>query len=144
MNKTSLAGTSLVAAIPAGILGYLTLMAVLNSMDVMPTTMKVVAILMLLMAAIVLLLPLWIMIYYRGKKAGDATASKGDAATSAVSTSAADEDIQGSFDDENLLADEDLDFAEDADFAENDEFAGDDLEFESDDEFEFEEDDEKR
>ncbi|WP_437186163.1 hypothetical protein SH668x_003303 [Planctomicrobium sp. SH668] len=65
MGKLSLAGTSLTAAIPAGALAYVLLMAVLQSLDKMSTTLKIAVIATLLVSAIVAILPAYLLIWYR-------------------------------------------------------------------------------
>lgn len=137
MNKMNLAGTSLVAAIPAGFLGYLMVMAVMNNMDTMPTVMKVVAILLLLVSVTVVLFPVYVMIYHGGgKKVKDSQPAQPKAETAAIPTAGGDE-IEGEFDDES--SDDLQGFADDESL--DDEF--DDDEFEADDEFEFDDDEEE-
>lgn len=145
----NLAGTSLVAAIPAAFLGYLMLMAVINSMDAMPTMLKVMAILLLLVAAVMLLFPAYIMIYFSSGAASAKAPKTTPDETSALPSQDAAEDLSGEFDeldgDAETEAAEDLDdeFGKDIEetsafnFDESDEFA-------SDDEFEFDEEDEDR
>jgi len=72
VGKMSLAGTSLVAAIPGGVLAYLMLMAVLNHLDPMPTILKVSAISLLVVSGAVALFPFFILIY--GPKSPEAAA----------------------------------------------------------------------
>lgn len=87
MGKTSLAGTSLVAAIPGGILAYLMLMSVLNSFEPMPMLLKVAAILALVTAAALALFPAYVLIWYGGRGG----ASRKTAATETAAPPPADE-----------------------------------------------------
>lgn len=62
MGRTQRALTSLVAAIPAGFLGYLLLMVFLNQADSLNTTMQIVVGATLLVAVIVALMPFILLI----------------------------------------------------------------------------------
>ena len=62
MGRTQRALTSLVAAIPAGFLGYLLVMVFLNQADSLSTKMQVVVGLTLLVTGIVALMPFILLI----------------------------------------------------------------------------------
>jgi hypothetical protein len=89
-----LAGMSLGAAIPGAVCFAVLLMAVLKSLEPMPTILKVTAIMTLLVALMMTLFPLYILIWYRssrvvlpkaGKGKGAAAAAVGGAAGAALS-----------------------------------------------------------
>ncbi len=130
----NLAGTSLVAALPAGFLVYVMLMAVMNSMDVMPTMMKVVAIMLLTVAVVMVIFPLWVLVYYKGGKSEATDASQPVTDTSSIPSESDADDLEGSFDEEAIDDGEsgevdDFDLSNDDD----DEF-GDEFEFDDDEE----------
>lgn len=106
MGRTQRALTSLVAAIPAGFLGYLLVMVFLNQADSLSTTMQAVVGSTLLVAGIVALMPFILLI--PGRKAAPA------AVNSAVDDDAAVEmmDDAGSgevaLDDESATSDYEL------------------------------------
>jgi hypothetical protein len=60
-----LAGASLVAAIPGGILFCLMLVAVLFNLMPMPTMLKVASLLLLVVSAAMMLLPAYVLVWYR-------------------------------------------------------------------------------
>lgn len=68
MGKIGLASVSLISAIPGGILSFLLVLAVMNHLAGMPTAMKGAAIVVLLVAALMTLFPLYLLILYRGRK----------------------------------------------------------------------------
>ena len=76
MGRTQRALTSLVAAIPAGFLGYLLVMVFLNQAESLSTTMQAVVGATLLVAGIVALMPFILLI--PGRKAAPAASSAGD------------------------------------------------------------------
>ncbi len=65
MGKMSLTGASLAASIPAGILVYVLLMAVINNLNDMPTLLKGVVLVALAVALAVALFSLYLLIWYR-------------------------------------------------------------------------------
>ena len=154
MSKWGLAGTSLAAAIPGGILFFMLLMAVLNSFEPMPMILKVVSIATLVMALTMGLFPLYAVIY--GPSSAGAPSKKRETPTGD------DEDIPtvGGDDDEEMgevaetteFADEEVEDFENEGFGDefDDEFESEEAsadDFDSfdddfDDEFEFEEFDE--
>jgi len=75
VGKKSLAGTSLVAAIPGAVLAYLMLMAVLSSFEPMPAILKVAAILVLVVGATMALFPAYVLIWYGGSSSKAAAAA---------------------------------------------------------------------
>ncbi|WP_437225143.1 hypothetical protein SH661x_003934 [Planctomicrobium sp. SH661] len=108
MGKLGLAGTSLAAAIPGAFLFYILLMAVLKSLEPMPITMKVAALLMLVIALVMALFPAYLLIWFRRDKVS--LASQKGAAGAAALAGGADaevfaEDLVGQeFDDAEDLA----------------------------------------
>lgn len=82
MNKKTLAGVSLVAAVPAGLLAYFCIHAFLSYTDKMQTMMQVVNGITLLMAVILILTPIVIML--RKGKATEGAAKKEAAVPAAV------------------------------------------------------------
>ena len=98
MGRTQRALTSLVAAIPAGFLGYLLVMVFLNQADSLSTTMQAVVGSTLLVAGIVALMPFILLI--PGRKAAPT------AANSAVDDDAAVEVMDDDGSDEVALDDE--------------------------------------
>ena len=84
MGRTQRALTSLVAAIPAGVLTYLLVMVFLNQADSLNTTMKIVVGLTLLASCAVAAMPLILLIPGKKKSAAEgskaAMASDGDEA----------------------------------------------------------------
>ena len=74
MGRTQRALTSLVAAIPAGFLGYLLLMVFLNQADSLNTTMQIVVGATLLVAVIVALMPFILLI--PGRKPSEAASAE--------------------------------------------------------------------
>lgn len=127
MGKMGLAGTSLVAAIPGGVLAYLMLMAVLNHLDPMPTILKVSAISLLVVAGAITLFPLFILIY--GPKSPESTAkakAKPDEKSSAAAAPAEQESFESA--DEPAFEEESFEEAEsfdDAEMADDDAFEAD-------------------
>ncbi|TWT57464.1 hypothetical protein KOR42_08250 [Thalassoglobus neptunius] len=121
MNKKNLATTSLIAAIPAGILLFFALKAVLGSFDKLPTVLMVAMILLLVVAGVMLLFPGYILIYYSGTKRQKAGAEAPVSETGAVPAAVEEDQLDAAFTDE-----------------EGDEFADDEFG----DEFEFDEEDE--
>ncbi len=160
VTKPQLISTSMIAVIPGGYLFYLMLMAVLNNLATMPTVLQAASITMLLMTVVMLIFPLYLLIFFgRGSAAavataGAATAGRGTATQPATATPEPDEGFDEVFEDEDFdgssadideVFDEDDETFEDAD---DDLFAGDseaaevddgEVMFEADDEFEFEE-----
>lgn len=94
MGRTSLAATSLVAAVPAGVLAYVTIMAFVNYADAMPTMMLVVNGAAVTIAVLLAITPVAILVGKRGEKqeketpAAEATedGEESDAAESAAHT----------------------------------------------------------
>jgi hypothetical protein len=135
VNKMNLAGTSLVAALPASFLVYVMLMAVMNSMDVMPTMMKVAAIMLLTVAVVMVIFPLWVLVYYKGETSEAADASQPATDTSSVPSESDADDQEGAFDEEAINDSEsgevdDFDLDDDEDFDDG----GDEFEFDDDEE----------
>lgn len=79
MGKLSFTLTSLIAAVPAAGLCYLLVMAFLGNFERMGTTLQAVAGLSLLGAALIALMPLGILIFFRGP---DTPAASGKSANS--------------------------------------------------------------
>lgn len=132
MNKMNLAGTSLVAAIPGALLGYLVLMAMINHMDSMPTVLKVAAIALFLVALMMTLFPGFVLIYHGGGKTKEETAADDNSETGTIPAAAPSEDISGDFEEDEISDESDgFDMEGDDDFDE----------FDDDDEFEFDEED---
>lgn len=124
MSKSQLVSSSLVAAIPGGFLLYLMLMAVLNNLSTMPTMLKAASITLLVMAGVLVIFPLYLLVFF-GRAAAVAgpapakktDAKKGKAEETAAQTSkknapepafVADDDVEDApftLDDESDLAD---------------------------------------
>ncbi len=135
VNKTNLAGTSLVAALPAGFLVYVMLMAVMNSMDVMPTMMKVAAIMLLVMAIVMVAFPFWVLVYFKSGKSGATDSSQPASDTSSIPSASDSDDLEGGFDDELKDADDEASGEVDAfNLDDDDDFddGGDEFEFDED------------
>lgn len=94
MGKMGLAGTSLIAAIPGGILFYILLMAVLKGLEPMPMTLKVTAMLLLLISLVMALFPAYLLIWFRRDKVVLAKAG-GTAALGNPNAEAFAEDLVG-------------------------------------------------
>ena len=105
MGKLSLAGTSLVAAIPGGVLAYLMLMAVLNNLESMPTILKVSTISLLVVAGLITLFPFFILVYGPKSANAEKPAKKEPKSTQTMPTSATGIGDEG----EVLIDDEDTD-----------------------------------
>lgn len=135
VNKMNLAGTSLVAALPAGFLVYVMLMAVINSMDVMPTMMKVAAIMLLTVAVVMVCFPIWVLVYFKGGKSEVADASQPATDTSSIPSESDADNVEGAFDEESNEDGEvdAFDLGDDEDFDDG----GDEFEFDDDEEEEF-------
>jgi len=144
MTRNSLAATSLVAAIPAGFMAYFGVMAFLNYVENMPMMLKVVNGMALLVSALMVLSPVGIMLFVKGKSA-DSTDEAG--ALDATGATAAVIDAPGIEDDvdeaefgaadeveEFDTADEAVDAEEDIESADDDFEAADD-DFEAADDF---------
>lgn len=133
VNKMNLAGTSLVAALPASFLVYVMLMAVMNSMDVMPTMMKVAAIMLLTVAVVMVIFPLWVLVYYKDGASEAADASQ--PATDTSSTPSESDDLEGAFD-EDAINDSESGEVDDFDLDDDEDFddGGDEFEFDDDEE----------
>lgn len=162
MSKWGLAGTSLAAAIPGGILFFMLLMAVLNSFEPMPMILKVVSIASLIVALTMGLFPLYALIYGPSsagappKKRGTPAGEDDDVPAVGGDDDEALEDVAETteFSDAEVEAFEDEEFGEEFGDDFDDEFESeeasaddfdafdDELEGDFDDEFEFEEFDE--
>lgn len=68
MGKMGLAGVSLVAAVPGGLLFALLLMGAISNLGTMPTIMKAVAILVMVIGLAMALFPLYLLVWYRGSR----------------------------------------------------------------------------
>lgn len=89
MGKMGLAGASLIAAIPGGILFYLMLMAALHNLESMPSVLKAAAITLLVVSLTVAVFPFYILIWYGGKGVKIGKEKKSKAASSDVAETAA-------------------------------------------------------
>lgn len=144
MTKNALAATSLVAALPAGALGYVCVMAFLNYFGDMPMMLQVVSGTTLLMSALLVLAPVFILLFSKGPRTAAAVASAAGAAeTGSVATVPARKAEKDETDDleEASGFEEEAELTEEADdFSALDEDVGaiDDLDLD-DDNFEFEE-----
>jgi len=65
VGKLGLAGVSLAAAVPGGILFVLLLLAAISHLGQMPMAMKAIAILVMLIGLAMMLFPLYLLIWYR-------------------------------------------------------------------------------
>ena len=101
MSKLSLAGVSLVAAIPAGLLAWLLVDGFLNHFDKMPIALQGVAGLTLLVCALAVLLPPGVLVF--GPKAAG-TAAPASAKSASKKNKAAEEDLGGDAELEELDA----------------------------------------
>ncbi|SFI79793.1 hypothetical protein SAMN05421753_112141 [Planctomicrobium piriforme] len=63
-----LAGASLAAAVPGGILFVIILLAVLNSLAAMPMVLKAASLFVLVIALTMMVFPLYVLIWYRGSR----------------------------------------------------------------------------
>jgi hypothetical protein len=149
VGKLGLTAVSLAAAIPGGILTFLMLMALLNSLEKMPMMLKVTALLLLLIGAFMALFPAYLLIWYRGsrvvlardkKKGAKASQALGDEAEAVEEPGLRDSFLEGftpeggtAFDEADELADEefgmpatDLEDLPDDEFAEPGEFSDED------------------
>lgn len=165
VGKLSLAGTSLLAAIPGAMLTFIMLRAVLGAINNMPTPLMVASLVLLVVAAAMALFPAYLLIWYRsGGGAATAAAprkSKGDAeATGAMAAGAVhddesevsdemmetfepEDDLLGEYETSDEIAADDSFEDEDVDF--DDEFSGEMAEVEEEFEFdEFEDDEDDR
>ena len=133
MNKSTLALTSLIAAIPAGLLFAVALMSVLGGFDKFPMVLMIAMIMLLVVTGAMMLFPVYILIYHGG---GGKTATKdtlGDAETEAVPSATDDEDVSGEFETSEadfsaseIEVDDDSEFGDSAEYGESDEFEFDD------------------
>lgn len=64
VTKGQLISTSCVAALPAGLALYLMLMAVLYNLSTMPTMLAAASITLLIMAFVILIFPLYLLVFY--------------------------------------------------------------------------------
>ena len=103
MGRTQRALTSLVAAIPAGVLSYLLVMVFLNQADSLKTTMQVVVGLTLLVSFVVTAMPLVLLIPGRKKPA-----TEGDKAVAMASDDGEVVDVVDDDDEASNAMDEDL------------------------------------
>ncbi|MCH9652316.1 MAG: hypothetical protein K0U86_17190 [Planctomycetes bacterium] len=151
MSKLQLPLMSLVAAIPAGFLTYLLVMAFLNHAEAMSTTLLGVAGLTLLLSAVLTIIPIGALIFgpkgdskkkekSKGKDLGEADSAEAD--DDLVPDSAAELSDEFGVDEYETEEEDELASGDDLDFGESDEFSDSEIssEFEDDD-FGFEEDD---
>lgn len=100
MGKLGLAGTSLIAAVPSGFLGYLLVLAVMNqtAMAAMPMPFKITLFSLLALCALLVLFPLYLVIWYRGIRSAVAVSrpAKGAAADEHDTEVGMVEDLVGS------------------------------------------------
>jgi hypothetical protein len=89
MTKLQLAGTSLVAAVPAGFMTYFGIMAFLNHADTMGGMLQVVTGTTLLTTVLMTLSPVAVMIFVRSPDSGDDDAATAGSAASAAAAPAA-------------------------------------------------------
>jgi hypothetical protein len=146
VGKLGLTAVSLAAAIPGGILTFLMLMALLNSLEKMPTILKAAALMLLVVGAAMALFPAYLLIWYRGSRVVLARDKKTAAGTDEMlgddaAESPEDEGLRDSFlegfspdggalDEENEIADDEFappgeemeGFAEE-EFPENEDFS---------------------
>lgn len=152
MQKNQLAATSLVAAIPAGVLAVLLIMAFLGSTDKMTGVLIGVNAVALLLAILVALMPAAVMVFYgrerseKPKEDAGASAAAGAAPVATGTTGAVTAEILT--EDAEEAVEEDVGFDDEAVATETDafEFNADEMEdVESADEaFEFEDEDEQK
>ena len=153
LTRNSLAMTSLVAALPAGFMTYLGVMAFLNSTENMPTMLKVVLGLTLFISVLIVLSPVLILLFVKSVVKDENEESEGAAPAPAesevdlaVSDLASEEEIpvaddefgdvddedfggSGSFEDDEFDDGTEEDLGDDAFEFDDDEFAFDDDEF---------------
>lgn len=131
MGKIAFALMSLVAAVPAGFLAYLMVMNFLNSIEGRPMGFKALWGITLLMSSLVALMPLAIVIFYRGPAAPSRKKDGGDEEAESLSDEdfAADEAFveEEAFDEEPAGDEEFVDEAFE-DEAGDDAFADDEFE----------------
>ncbi len=107
MGRTQRALTSLVAAIPAGVLTYLLVTVFMNQADSLNTNMKIVAGVTLLASFLVALMPLVLLI--PGRKTTAAAGDKAAEMSSDEAVEVADDDVEVSDAAEELSATSDFD-----------------------------------
>lgn len=128
VSRTNLIATSLISAIPAGFLLYLTLMGVLGGFEKLPVMLMVMMIILLVVALAVVVMP--IVIFVKSGRRTPKAAAAGNAKTAAVPSAKADEDVDADFADTTgaQLSASEMDLADD------DDEVGDAFEFDDDDE----------
>ena len=117
MGKSQTAAASLILALPAGILAYLTIMAGLNHTESMPTLLMAVVWATFGLAGLMALFPLWSFLLVKSGPAPAAAAAGGGAAAAAESSvvDASEPDVHGEVEDGDLAETTDLGEIPDAD-----------------------------